>query len=524
LRYNYLHPPTFGDKGFVMSVSRRQFSKSLVAAPVSWAFANQVWANTPDRIALVVGNSAYKDDPLPNAKNDARDMAAALRELKFDVVEAQDATRSQMQAALAEVGKRLAGKNATALFYFAGHGLQLDWRNYLMPVDAVLNSASDVAKSCVDVEEALGTFVRAKTKLNVVVLDACRNNPFTEKATGKGLAQMDAPPSTLLAYATAPGNVAEDGKGSNGLYTSALLPELKKPEQRIEDVFKRTRFMVRRQSLGRQIPWESTSLEDDFYFLPPKVTAKATEEQVKREMAAEFAAWDRVKDSRDPDVFIEFLRAFPSGTVSEMAQFRLDQLTKPTIVAAAGKGQVQALASGARRYRLGDWIEREMINFDTDRRQTVSLTCSAASDDLAEFNNGVLIMSQMGATLKTRGQTFNPGLLLAPADLSVGKRWRSAFTQTGGVQESADTYFDLKAVARETLALKSGPAECIRVEGEGWASRSSNGRAWGTKISQQYWVELTRMWIVRSEVKRWPSGERPSFTGHVDTAFRRGSL
>jgi hypothetical protein len=121
-----------------MTFTRRNFAQSALILPTVVAFPKLTFAqSSATRIALVVGNSAYKDSPLPNAKNDARDIAAALRDLQFDVVTVQDATRTQMLAALEEVGKKLTGKGATALFYFAGHGLQLDWRNYLVPVDAM---------------------------------------------------------------------------------------------------------------------------------------------------------------------------------------------------------------------------------------------------------------------------------------------------------------------------------------------------------------------------------------------------
>jgi hypothetical protein len=355
------------------------------------------------------------------------------------------------------------------------------------------------------------------------VLDACRNNPFTEKATGKGLAQMDAPPSTLLAYATAPGNVAEDGKGSNGLYTSALLPELRKPEQKIEDIFKRTRFSVRRQSLGRQIPWESTSLEDDFYFLPPKVTAKATEEQVKREVEVELAAWSRVKDSREPDAFIEYLRTFPSGRFGEMAQFRLDQLAKPVVVAAAGKGQVQALASGTQRYRLGDWIQGDFVNHTTGGREKFEVTVTRADDMVAEFNNGTTMWSQMGAVLDTPQQNFGNGLLLIPADIGLGKRWRTAFKSTGKTwRGTEDSYYEFKVTGREPVVTPSGTFDCFKVEGEGWASGEGEGKFWGVKLWQQYWVDPVRMWRVKGESKIWPSGQRMRHNSFVHTAFRRG--
>ena len=145
---------------------------------------------------------------------------------------------------------------------FACHGLQLDWRNYMLPVDASLKSAADVPRQTIDLAGVIEIFKSAGNRMNIVVLDASRDNPFgASTSSAKGLAQLDAPPSTFLAYAIAPGNVAEDGdeKSGNGLYTRFLLQELRRPTVRIEDVFKRVRLNVRKQSQGRQIPWESTS-------------------------------------------------------------------------------------------------------------------------------------------------------------------------------------------------------------------------------------------------------------------------
>jgi uncharacterized caspase-like protein len=136
----------------------------------------------------------------------------------------------------------------------------------------------------------------AANAMNVVILDACRDNPFVlAPKAGKGLSQMDAPAGTLLAYATAPGNTASDGEGENGLYTQFLLQEMAKPESKIEDVFKRVRLNVRRASKGAQVPWESTSLEDDFYFVPPPILRKASQEELDRQFAAERQVWERVE-------------------------------------------------------------------------------------------------------------------------------------------------------------------------------------------------------------------------------------
>lgn len=222
------------------------------------------------RVALIIGNSAYVGAPvLGNPANDARSMSAVLRSLGFQVIELRDGSKVQMAAAITQVGGLLTGKQGVGMLYYAGHGLQLDWHNYMVPVDARLRSAADVSNQTIDLGLVIETFKGAGNRMNIVVLDACRDNPFgASTSSAKGLAQLDAPPGTLLAYATAPGNVAEDGDetSGNGLYTQYLLQELRRPTAKIEDVFKRVRLNVRKQSQGRQIPWESTSLEDDFYF------------------------------------------------------------------------------------------------------------------------------------------------------------------------------------------------------------------------------------------------------------------
>ena len=244
------------------------------------------------RVALIIGNSAYVGAPvLGNPANDARAMSEVLRSLGFSVVELRDGNRAQMAAAITRVRDSLKDKQGVGMLYYAGHGLQLDWHNYMVPVDARLKSATDVPIQTIDLSYVIEAFKGAGNRMNIVVLDACRDNPFAgSTSSAKGLAQLDAPPGTFLAYATAPGNVAEDGdeKSGNGLYTQYLLQELKKPITKIEDVFKRVRLNVRKQSQGRQIPWESTSLEDDFFFNDGvKFTIKP--EEIER-MAAEVKA------------------------------------------------------------------------------------------------------------------------------------------------------------------------------------------------------------------------------------------
>ena len=205
------------------------------------------------RIALVIGNGAYAGSAaLPNPVNDAQAMGETLKQLGFTVVELRDGNKAQMNDAITKVRTALQGKQGVGMLYYAGHGLQLDWRNYMVPVDAKIASSADISSQAVDVHSVIDAFKAAGNRMNIVVLDACRDNPFASTASGKGLAQLDAPPGTFLAFATAPGNVAEDGdvKSGNGLYTGFLLEELKKPSAKIEDVFKRVRLNVRKRSQG----------------------------------------------------------------------------------------------------------------------------------------------------------------------------------------------------------------------------------------------------------------------------------
>jgi Caspase domain len=220
------------------------------------------------RLALVIGNAAYPEAPLANPVNDARAMTAALRSAGFEVISRENATHMDMLQALREFGDKLKAQRGTGLFYFAGHGVQVKGRNFLVPVGSRIEREDEVAGLAIDVGHVLGKMESANNPLNVLILDACRNNPFVRsfRSSQQGLAQMDAPVGSLIAFATAPGSVAHDGQGANGLYTHHLLTALQEPNVKVEDVFKRVRAAVLTESGGKQVPWESTSLLGDFYF------------------------------------------------------------------------------------------------------------------------------------------------------------------------------------------------------------------------------------------------------------------
>lgn len=251
----------------------------LAALAGAWLLAAAALA-AETRHALVIGNSKYAQVPLPNPANDAAAMAKVLQRAGFTVDLKLDADQRQMDAAIRAFGDRLKG-DSVGLFYFAGHGVQVKGRNYLLPVGSTVQREDEVPFKAVDAQQVLDKMEAAKNRVNVVILDACRDNPFAKAsrstaAGGGGLSQMDAPSGSLLAFATAPGSVASDGKGANGLYTQHLLTNIERAGLPVEEVFKRTRLGVRLDSRGQQVPWENTSLEGDFYFFPPSPgTAKA---------------------------------------------------------------------------------------------------------------------------------------------------------------------------------------------------------------------------------------------------------
>jgi hypothetical protein len=234
-----------------------------------------------ERLALVIGNGAYQTTPLKNPLNDAEDMAATLRKLGFKVILKKDADQRTMEDAIRSFGRQLRN-GGIGLFYFAGHGVQVGGRNYLMPVDARIESESDVRYEAVDAGRVLGKMEDAENQLNIVILDACRNNPYARafRSDQRGLARMDAPTGSLIAYATAPGEVAADGPERNGIFTKHLIQHMMTPNLTIEQVLKRVRIKVARQTNGRQIPWESSSLMGDFYFNPSKTSVAVQTSEV----------------------------------------------------------------------------------------------------------------------------------------------------------------------------------------------------------------------------------------------------
>jgi len=223
-----------------------------------------------NRVALVIGNATYLSGPLNNTVNDARAMAMALESSGFEVLLHENVTnQNEMKRAVREFGMKLR-TGGTALFYYSGHGMQVKGFNYLIPTQAVMNIEQEIEYEALDMGFVLAYMESAKSAVNIVILDACRNNPFARsfRDTKQGLSSIVAPTGTVIAYSTSPGSVASDGDEEYGLYTKSLLTHMQRPGVKVEEVFKSVRAEVLEKSHGQQTPWESSSLVGDFYFHP----------------------------------------------------------------------------------------------------------------------------------------------------------------------------------------------------------------------------------------------------------------
>jgi len=335
----------------MVHIVSRSLARALVGAA---ALTLGLWAGTAaaePRVALVIGNSAYHGDlpALPNPANDAKLMAKTLKGVGFDVIEAEDASQADMKTAIAAFGDKLtaAGAQATGLFFYAGHGLQVAGENYLIPVDAEIKKEADVDLAAVSATSVMKQMDFAGSAVNIVILDACRNNPLSDGARGitRGLAEIKSSPrGSFIAYSTAPGSTAADGDGANSPYTMALASTITEPGLSIGDVFQEVRTKVLAATGNAQTPWDSSSLTGRFYFTPAQQTASVTQPAAQQPAAPAATAtvgasvleqtyWDSIKDSNDPAEFEAYLNKFPNGFYNDLAKIRINKLKQDTQVA-----------------------------------------------------------------------------------------------------------------------------------------------------------------------------------------------
>ena len=490
------------------------------------------------RVALVIGNGSYKDAPLANPVNDARAVQAVLKDSGFTVIYRENIDQRGMLAALREFGDQLRGGGTsgvgTGLFYYAGHGMQIKGRNYLIPVGSSVEREDEVAYGAVDAQAVLDKMEAAGNATNIMILDACRNNPFirASRSGAIGLAQMDAPIGTLVAFATSPGNVASDGMGQNGLYTQHLLTAMRQPGLKLEDVFKQVRASVRRDSQNKQVPWESTSLEGDFYFKAPAAFLSSNE-------ALEVAMWDAVKNSTQPPEVRIYLNRYPQGKFAALAQSRLKQLepavsaipaatvaataappqAKPTttvqiapsaypnkeneLKAETDKRTAELLASLANpspnrpatiaptkpvpqlnnlgyttgdrwRYQTVDKFKQEVVNNWSRSVEGFN------SDGSIKLNGGFVGWTSRGDLIFTKGNNtdylreFTPAMNKVPSSLTVGHSERFShnmvWRNAGGSNGTEERSGSLKVIGKERVKVPAGEFSALKIEIAGFGN------------------------------------------------------
>ena len=477
-----------------------------------------VWAQTPQgaqllklpKIALVIGNGKYRQSPLKNPVNDARAIGETLTSLGFEVTIRLDAERAAMDTAIAAYVDTLARRKCVGLFYYAGHGIQLAWKNYLLPVDASVTSIADVQKQGVELNALIGGLTKASNPFNLIILDACRDNPFGEgKAPDqKGLSQMDAPLGTLLAYATAPGNTASDGEGANGLYTESLLKEMKVRDAKVEDVFKRVRLAVRRASRGVQIPWESTSLEDDFYFLPPGSAARPDDAERARLFAEELKLWESIEDAAKVAPFESYLRRFPSGQFSELAQLQLDRLLaqegeKPAQIApSTGNPYTAGSARADTAFKVGDLYIYRVFDraTGTQTRRAINRVTEITGQEVI-YNKGQFTTDLLGNLKRAADGRRHTGYQGFPTEFAIGKKWTTRFHLVTANRTEIQSEYLYRITGKETVTVAAGTFDCYRIEGKG-ISRPLHGSG-STTLLHNYWMAPTVCRRpIRSETER----------------------
>lgn len=532
-------------------ITRRQFIQATAALPSTlfWGEANAANPD-PSRLALVIGNAAYRDVPLTNPANDARAVSGLFKEAGFTVASHINATQAEMLTAVDKFAQDVSSSDAKlVVLYYAGHGVQLDWRNYLLPVDAAVKTSDQLRQSCIDLNQLIGKLGKSKDKTFIIVMDACRDNPFgaNYRPEQKGLSQFDAPVGSLLAYATSPGNVASDGSGQNGLYTENLVKELSVRGVKIEDALKRVRLNVRLASKGQQIPWETTSLENDIYiFNEGKV--KVSEREQEKIIEADVAEWGAIQESQKIEDVAAYLRKYPNGRFAEAAQARLTRLQAPVLSVAATPtpntpptagdapvSQTQQLIEIAvgkpipqvfersqnpysvgryplgRIFNLGDMVTYRVSDVLTNvesQPQILIVSHINKQSERVVINDGEFSLDFMGNRIFAN----NLPAQFAPAELQIGNVWAGTW---GAKTHFGFTTYDatFRIVALEKVRLPAGEMDAFKVEGRGWWYRPQDGVSGSLQVN--IWLTPGLNFFVKQE-----NFSRNKFGKLVNNAFR----
>ncbi len=501
-----------------MSALRLLAALLLLTATQAWAERVQTLAAAKPapggerRVALVIGNAAYKSSPLRNPVNDARAMAQALAETGFSVTLLEDGTETSMRRAIRAFGDELL-RGGAGLFYYAGHGMQVRGRNYLIPVNADIQREDEVEDQAVDANFVLTKMDTAKNALNIMILDACRNNPFHRsfRSAAQGLAQMEAPSGTLIAFATAPGSVAADGDGENGVYTKHLLQQVRQPGVPVEQLFKQVRNGVMADTKERQVPWESSSLRGDFYFMAPVAgAAQLSRDDVKQAVIDATREQEQRSAKERAQLQSAMEKMIQEALAKQRAELEAQRGAAPAPAAAAAPTPVAAVAPGTheRQVELAFWDSIKGSSNPADYRAYLERYPQGAFAPIARnrVTTGAsppAAAAPKAAPAPAQVASIAPSPL--PAALASGSRWSYA----GAEPERPENRFEYRvelagATAAGALETVTGPGTATQwvftdtpaVVGlsRGWVAFSPLARAADLKVGQTWTgIEIQRV-------------------------------
>ena len=409
-----------------------------------------------NRLALVIGNSDYDESALRNPKNDANDMAEVLDTLGFDVTLALDLDGVGMDKTIRQFGQRLKENKGIAFFYYAGHGVQVEGNNYLIPVDSNIGDEDEIRFKSIAVESVLQKMQRANDGLNILVLDACRNNPFPSsfRSTSRGLARLDAPAGSIVVYSTSPGTVSEDGKGRNGTFTGHFLKHLKQPGLTLTQTIRRTRKAVRAETNNKQNPWASSNLiEDEYVLLPSKSNANnnANNDNKSSPIEVETVFWNSVSIGHTVDEYAAYIAAYPAGQFINLAKTRMQMLQN------RADQQLTLNTQTTQNNQAKSLTDNVVALLDNEQSKTVEFTVNVTPDDAR-----VRIMNIV--------DKYRPGIPLAKGqqyDIFVQKQGYKPWRENVFVDQFTTSLdVDLIKIGQDTPVV--APATHVRPGDRGW--------------------------------------------------------
>ena len=410
------------------------------------------------RVALVIGNSAYRDAPLTAPTNDVKAMKSALSELGFKVTSLENTGRESMRKAIRAFIEELSSTETVSLFYFAGHGMQSKGKNYLIPVDAQVEHEDDIQFQGIDVQYILDKYEEKRNGMNILILDACRSNPFSRKGVRgtSGLAAVDGPPGTLVAFAAAPGKVAIERDGGNGIYTKNILANIQQPGLPVEEVFKRVRKAVLSDTSGAQTPWENTSLVRDFYFK----SAQAGSGFKPANSDSEIEAWAQVRDSRNIYDLIGFLRRFPESSNRKDLLDRINSIfgrmkpAPPMIELDELPSLLNEVYAGF-DFRLLNQYSSEYFGLPANKGILVSDVDRGSAAERAGILPGDIVLRVNGRPINTLDEALALNKSILPGELAEGDIWRNkSVIKLSGVVPRAPIEFLIYRIASDAFRAK----------------------------------------------------------------------